>query len=535
MRKIRLLAAATGVALAATTATGSALAQAGTHAADGSNPLGKFKHLVVIYQENHSFDNLYGGWGSVNGQPVDGIGGAGYDSREAQVREDGTTFTCLLQNDPQLTTPPMDGACGTDSGPNATFTSHFTNQPFQLNPYVSPTGNTGDLVHRFYQEQYQLDGGKMDRYSTGSDAAGLTQGYWDTRKLPIYQYLHSNGAPPYVVADRFFQSVFGGSFANHQYLIAAQVPVWPNAPASKHSVVDAQGFPNPNLPNASGVRAYPLKSSNSTLVDGPVTQACGTATTQPGFACGDYAINTVQPSNPPSAGGSNTLPLINDVDPTMPNYETNIGDELSASNVSWAWYAGGWNDAVAGHPDPLFQYHHQPFNYFANYATSMPGRSHLKDETEFMTAAQNGTLPSVSFVKPIGENNEHPGYANVDSGEGHLVDLIKAVESGPQAGNTLIVVTYDEFGGSWDHVVPPGQGSAGVAGPYDEYGPGTRIPALLIARSFTRSGVDSTEYDTTSILATIEHAWGLAPLDSRFHRDSQVSDLRPAIAIGRKS
>ena len=57
---------------------------------------------------------------------------------------------------------------------------------------------------------------------------------------------------------------------------------------------------------------------------------------------------------------------------------------------------------VAGHPGPLFQYHHQPFNYFANYAAGAPGRSHLQDETTFIASAKNGTLPQVSFVKPYG-------------------------------------------------------------------------------------------------------------------------------------
>jgi phospholipase C len=75
-----------------------------------------------------------------------------------------------------------------------------------------------------------------------------------------------------------------------------------------------------------------------------------------------------------------------------------------------AWYSGGWNDAIAGNPDKTFQYHHQPFTYFANYADNTPGRAaHLKDETDFIAAAQAGTLPSVSFVKPIGIENEHPG------------------------------------------------------------------------------------------------------------------------------
>jgi phospholipase C len=512
-----------------------------------SGPLGPFQHLVVIYQENHSFDNLYGKWGSVHGQRVEGRGSAGYARRSVQVREDGSPYRCLYQNDPSLSTPPLDAACGTDTATNGfTYASHFRNRPFEINDYITPEsptcpgatpgGCTRDLVHRFYQEQYQLDGGRMDRYTTGSDAVGLTQGYYDTRDLPIYEYLHTRGAPRYVIADHFFQAAFGGSFLNHQFLIAAQAPPWPDPPAALHSVIDAQGFPNPNLPaTGTGVRPYPLHSSNPGLVDGPLTQACpGRA----GFACGDYAVNTVQPSNRPAGSGS-VLPLVNDIDPAAPNYRRTIGDELSDRNVSWAWYAGGWADADAGHPGPLFQYHHQPFNYFARYApgyvdprTGEHPRDHLQDETAFYSAARTGTLPAVSFVKPYGAENEHPGYASTENGERHLVDLIQAVQSGPEADNTLIVVTYDEFGGQWDHVVPPGQGRHATPGPSDEYGPGTRIPALLISPSLRRSGVDHTSYDTTSILRTIEAQYGLAPLDTRFGRDAKVNDLGHALRVG---
>jgi acid phosphatase len=511
-------------------------------------PLGPFTHLVVIYQENHSFDNLYSRWGSVAGQPVDGRGAPGYARRSSQARQDGTPYRCLYQNDVSLATPPLDAACGTDTATNGfTFASHFRNRPFSINDYITPEsrtcpggtpgGCTRDLVHRFYQEQYQLDGGRMDRYSTGSDAAGLTQGYYDTRQLPIYEYLNGPGAPRYVLADRFFQAAFGGSFLNHQYLVAAQAPPWTGASADKHSVIDAQGFPNPNPPAAgTGTRAYPLHSSDPTLNDGPLTQACPGRT---GFACGDYAVNTVQPANAPSAGGPNTLPLVNNIDPAAPNYRRTIGDELSEKNIPWGWYAGGWNDAAAGHPGPLFQYHHQPFNYFARYApgyvdprTGEHPRDHLRDETAFFAAAQAGTLPAVSFVKPYGAENEHPGYASTENGERHLVDLIKAIEGGPQGADTLIVVTYDEFGGQWDHVVPPGQGRHAVPGPSDEYGPGTRIPALVISRSLRRSGVDHTSYDTTSILRTIEKQYGLAPLDTRFGRDARVNDLSHALRVG---
>ncbi len=491
--------------------------------------IGNYHHLVVIYEENHSFDNLYGLWGQVHGESVEGLS-ATDPAHTLQVAQDGTAYGCLLQNDVNLTSPPLPNTCQ-DPAHNVAA-SDFVNSPFRIDDFIAaadrtcpppgvfapngvvkdsagaqPGGCTRDLVHRFYQEQYQLNGGRQNRYVTGSDAVGLTMGYYDTTALPVWRYLHAPGAPKYVIADHFFQAAFGGSYLNHQYLIAARAPVDTaaapgGADAGLHSIVDANGFPN---------ATYPLYTPTGPVKDAQLTQACG-PNANPAVACGDFSVNTIQPSSPPFGGGAK-LPLIDDT------IYPNIGDRLSDAGVSWAWYAGGWNNAAAGHPDPLFQFHHQPLNYFAAYAPGQPGRTHLRDETEFIAAAQAGALPTVSFVKPYGAENEHPGYASLSSGSKHLVDLLNAIENGPQAGDTLVVVTYDEFGGQWDHVSPPGQGTAGV---HDQFGPGTRIPALVVSRSLPHSGVDHTLYDTTSILATIEHGLGLAPVATR---DAQVADL----------
>jgi phospholipase C len=117
----------------------------------------------------------------------------------------------------------------------------------------------------------------------------------------------------------------------------------------------------------------------------------------------------------------------------------------------------------------------------------------------------------------------------VNGGENHLVNLVRAIVDGPNGGDTLIIVTYDEFGGQWDHVPPPvGQRHSGRSGtaPHDQWGPGTRIPALLIAQKFPGSGVDHTSYDTTSILKLIEERYHLAPLGSR---DLTVTNLKRAL------
>src|SRR4029079_19566840 len=110
------------------------------------------------------------------------------------------------------------------------------------------------------------------------------------------------------------------------------------------------------------------------------------------------------------------------------------------------------------------------------------------------------------------------------NGSDHLVDLIKAVENGPQANNTLIIVTYDEFGGQWDHVSPPGMGATEVV--HALCGPGPRMPALVIGGHIDHDGVDHTVYDTTSIMRTIEAQFHLQPVATR---DAAVNDLRNAV------
>ena len=122
-------------------------------------------------------------------------------------------------------------------------------------------------------------------------------------------------------------------------------------------------------------------------------------------------------------------------------------------------------------------------------------------------------LPSVSFDKPVGEENEHPGYTSEVRGSSHLVDLLKAIEGSGCAKDTMVLVTYDEFGGVWDHVAPP-------AG--DLLGPGTRIPALVISPFAKRGFVDHTQYDTASILRLITRRFALPLLPGLAARDQAL-------------
>ncbi|MEO8624138.1 MAG: alkaline phosphatase family protein, partial [bacterium] len=128
--------------------------------------------------------------------------------------------------------------------------------------------------------------------------------------------------------------------------------------------------------------------------------------------------------------------------------------------------------------------------------------------------ATNGTLPSVAFYKPEGAYNQHEGYANIADGDARIADVVAKLRSGPQWKNMVIIVTYDEFGGSWDHVAPP-KG--------DLLGPGTRIPAIIISPFAKKGTVDHTQYDTGSILRLISNVFALEPLRGITLRDGSLS------------
>jgi acid phosphatase len=169
-------------------------------------------------------------------------------------------------------------------------------------------------------------------------------------------------------------------------------------------------------------------------------------------------------------------------------------------------------------PPPIFQYHHQPFNYFAAWAPGTAARDeHLRDGgingDTFIRAIDAGALPSVAFYKPQGNLNEHPAYADVLLGDRHILDVVNHLEKSPQWDHMLVVITYDENGGFWDHVAPPKA---------DRWGPGSRVPAIIVSPFAKRGYVDHTLYDTTSILRFITRRFGLPNLSGITMRDASL-------------
>jgi len=481
--------------------------------------LQNIKNVVVIYAENRGFDNLYGLFPGANGVP--GVNPKSAGKAEPQKDFDGTTLPSL---------PPTWGGL-TAAGQTVTLTQAQTvgwaNKPFQIDDPAGVNGTgtvisqsviTRDLVHRFYNNQMQINGGKNDMFTAYSDAGGLSMGYYDGSGMAMWKI-----AQQYVLADNFFMGAFGGSFLNHQYLVCACAPQYPNADTSvaKGSIsaidVDAAG---------NFVRLTPGTGNPTSVLTGKaVYQNDGTLT--PKDASGMfYAVNTMQPAYQPSGNkpaASDTTQLY--ADPTKATTlpvqtQTTIADLLDARGISWAWYAGAWTKVsqdptgIYNNTTPNFQPHHQPFNYYAAFdpvARTDYRNQHLKDyDSQFLQDAAAGKLPAVAFYKPQGNLNQHPGYANVTDGDSHVANVIAQLQKSPQWKNMLIVVTYDENGGFYDHAaVPKG----------DRWGPGTRIPAILVSPFAKKGFVDHTQYDTASVLRFITHRFALPTLPGLQVRD----------------
>ena len=155
-----------------------------------------------------------------------------------------------------------------------------------------------------------------------------------------------------------------------------------------------------------------------------------------------------------------------------------------------------------------FQAHRQPFNYYARFAPGTADRArHLKDRDDLLAAIDQGTLPHVSFYKPSGRHNQHSGSSTIAAGDAEMHEIVTRLTASPQWPRMAIIVTYDEYGGYWDHMPPP-------SGPgwSDDFGPGTRIPAIVISPFAKRGYVDKTVYDTTSIQKFLNARFGLEPL-----------------------
>jgi acid phosphatase len=471
------------------------------------------RNVVVIYLENRSFNNLFADFPGL-AQPLSDVA----PQAAAQKDRDGSVLPEL----PKIwggMVPARQNLGGKDYLIKEDDIQHLPNAPFKLGDAQGkplPEGLvTRDLVHNFYHNQMQINGGRNDGFVAWGDSGALVMGhYGETPKnLGLYQI-----AREFTLCDNFFMAAFGGSYLNHQFLISGRTPEFFNAaetPARKKIAVLEDGPQGVRLAVAPDSPKSALEGKPKFVNNGPITPD-------------GYAVNTMAPPYQPSwvrpapGGDAN---MADPMDPSVlppQSYDT-IGDLLSARGVHWAWYGGAWQAALDGRGEgsrPNFQHHHQPFNYFKQFAPGTKAREeHIRDgglgdspiSNRFIADVVAGRLPAVSFYKPQGNLNLHAGYSDIESGDAHVANVIEHLKKSPQWKNMVVVVTFDENGGWWDHVAPP-KG--------DRWGPGTRIPAIVVSPFAKKGAVDHNFYDTTSILRFITRLHGLPLLEGLAGRNA---------------
>ncbi len=449
----------------------------------------KIDHIVVIFQENRSFDHYFGAYRPPAGGTVEGL-----LDRDGKIdaRFDGLQKSAAGSAYKFLPVPyQIPGFAG----------ARLENRPFHLSSYVPPDDNVPwDPLHHFFRMFAQIDHGKMDYFvalaATGkhiffdkphdlspaqmmfaeSSPSGAVLGYYTRDDVPDYYHL----ADEYVLFDHFFQAMSGGSTGNALYLVAARSAMSAKVPPSKVGSLTPPVFDRPYDKNG-------------------------------------ILINDMPPINGPTETFMGPIDL--SPPPDEQTYPT-IGDRLEAASLSWAWYNEGWNtvkpwalktafgpgdgSVVVDTPEGYLP-HHNPFQYLPTWPRNVQA-GRMRDSTDFFEDVKNGRLPSLSFLKGTGSSDEHPANSAPRWGEQWVMGFLRALGESPLWEKTAVVITYDEGGGFWDHVAPPRP---------DAYGCGTRVPALLISPWTRRGYVDHRIADTTSILALIEARFGLAPLHAR--------------------
>ncbi|MEU3986013.1 alkaline phosphatase family protein [Streptomyces sp. NPDC026672] len=474
---------------------------AGHHSGHSSTAT-PIQHVVVIFDENISFDHYFGTYPKA-------------------ANTDGTKFTAA-KNTPR----------DIDTLERAGLLKHNPNQyaPKRLTPAQAMTC---DQNHSYGAEQYAADGGKADLYVQNTEVdkcsgglfgePGLVMDYYDGNTVTALW----NYAQQYSLNDRSFSSVYGPSTPGALNLISGQT----------HGVVSTDpttGSENPK--QTSTPDAYTVVSPNA--------KGVGTVINDP-----DPAFDDCSDKDHTSTNALASM------------QGRNVGDLLNSKDVSWGWFQGGFRPSsawdgkqsdyakcdtthtnVGGAAAVDYSPHHNPFSYYRSTANPhhLPPRNvdeighngqanHNYDLTDFDAALKSGKLPSVSFLKAGEYQDGHAGYSDPIDEQHFLVNEINAIQSSPQWKSTAVVVAYDDSDGWYDHAyAKPRNGSkdttvgsngkatdsaacqsgpAAAGGYADRCGPGTRQPLLVVSPYSKVNKVDHTQTDQASVLRFIEDNW----------------------------
>ena len=472
------------------------------------------KHVVVIFQENISFDHYFGTYPHAQNN----AGETPFHAKEGTPRVNNLeTAGLLTQNN------------------NADSKGNQVN-PFRIPPSVPVTC---DNDHNYNDEQFAFHGGLMDQWLTTLPEGGTVtcadpvlgpytaMGYYDGNTVAAMWHY----AQHFAMSDNSFGTTFGPSTPGALNLIAGTI---------------------------FGGTLFPLKANG-----------------KPASPAGDLAGGSANSAVTTGAVIGDARPHLDDCVQTTPGLAgavqvtvsgRNIGDLLNAKNLTWGWFQGGFaptgtvnglavcgqhhvglagDDALTQSSDGDYIPHHQPFQYFASttnqhhtrpsdarlIGTSADGANHQYDIIDFTTALNEGRLPAVSFLKAPAYQDGHPGYSDPIDEQFFVVNIINSLMQSRFWKDTAIIIAYDDSDGWYDHQMGPivnqsnepiddqllGSGNCGTPRTQPQtnsvqngrcgYGP--RLPLLVISPFSKTNFVDHRVTDQSSIIRFVEDNWGL--------------------------
>ncbi len=331
----------------------------------------------------------------------------------------------------------------------------------QTLPLAHATDRVDDAGHSFADGITAINGGRMDCF----DPIGFVQ--YQQADIPNYW----SYAQHFTLADRFFSSIYGPTGVEHLWTFASQSDRFVDHErpgqfgTGRREFCDDPSelaFALPTLDRAGQERLFRLEEQGAT----------GAAEIQryyrPRWPCTDVAV---------------------------------LPDRLEAAGLSWKDYLGE-NEWV----QPLRMVRHVRFSSMYDNVVTPP---------QFLQDLQTGDLPAVSWLTPPFGQSDHPPTSMCE-GENWTVQYLNALMESPEWSSTAVVLTWDDFGGFYDHVAPPH---------VDLYGLGPRVPALVISPYARAGSIDHTTYEFASVLRFIETIFDLPPLTSR---DANADDMLDA-------
>lgn len=451
-------------------------------AGDTTTPI---RHLVVIFQENNSFDHYFGTYPLAENPPGE------------------PSFTAAAD------TPTVNGLSGAllSNNPNSVA-------PFRLDR--SQQALDCDNNNAYAAEQAAYDHGLLDKFpqdtssapagaSDGEAAcpAGIAMGYFDGNSVTALW----NYAQHFAMSDNFFDSEFGTTVMGHLNLISGQTH---------------QTFEPGNVLKTGSTKSYVIRN-------GSVIANLDSALDD----CKSAPVNGV-PVAAVQMTGHSVGDLLNAKGVTWGWFYGDFAAQPGSTPTQAVCSAD-----YDVHYDP-FQYypstanpHHLPPSSIAAVGHQGDQANHQYDLDTFWAALGAGNLPQVSFLKAPATETGHPQTSSVLAEQTFLVDTINRLQQSPEWRHMAILITYDDSDGWYDHVLPPILNQSadsledtmcgGVALPAgafnDRCGYGERLPFLAISPYAKRNYVDHRTLDTTSILAFIEDNWRLGRIDSLDHPD----------------